>query len=291
MLVMTDRKPYATDLSDARWALIEPVLADWRARRARDVPAGCGEAAHDLREIVNAILYLNRAGCAWHLLPHDFPPYKTVYDYYAKWEREGITEQIHDLLRAKVRRKAGRAAEPSTAIYDAQSVKTSGNVPAGSQGIDAAKKVAGRKRHIATDTLGLILVVLVTAASVHDNAGGTALTRHVAARYPSVARVWVDQGYKKAVAEDGAKHGIDVRVYAKDPAVKGFAATPRWPVERTYGWVVRYRRLDRDYEVLEQRSVAQIHWAMINNMSRRLANETTPTWRTPQETTDLPAAA
>ena len=162
MLVMTARKPYATDLSDARWALIEPVLADWRARRARDVPAGCGAAAHDLREIVNAILYLNRAGCAWHLLPHDFPPYKTVYDYYAKWEREGITEQIHDLLRVKVRRKAGRAAEPSTAIYDAQSVKTSGNVPAGSQGIDAAKKVAGRKRHIATDTLGLILVVLVT---------------------------------------------------------------------------------------------------------------------------------
>jgi len=288
---MTDRKPYATDLSDGRWALIAPLLEDWRAQRAAATPPGCAAPSHDLREIVNAILYVNRAGCAWHLLPHDLPPYQSVYYYYAAWEKDGTTEQIHGLLRGKVRTRAGRGPGPSTAIYDAQSVKTSTNVPAASQGADNAKKIVGRKRHIATDTLGLILVVLVTAASVQDNAGGIALTQHVAARYPSVTRAWVDQGYKKAVAEDAARHGIDVRVYAKDPAVKGFAATPRWPVERTYGWLMLHRRLDRDFETLPGRSVTQIHWAMIDNMGRRLTKETTPTWRAPACTTDLPAAA
>jgi transposase len=164
-------------------------------------------------------------------------------------------------------------------------------VPEAGQGIDAGKKIKGRKRHIATDTLGLILVVLVTAASVQDNAGGIALTQHIAARYPPVTRAWVDQGCKKAVAQDAARHGIDVRVYAKDPAVKGFAATPRWPVERTYGWLMLHRRLDRDFETLPDRSITQIHWAMIDNMSRRLAKETTPTWRAPARPADLPTAA
>ena len=127
---MASRRPYATDLSDARWALIEPVLSAWRAERAA---AGLGLASpvHDLREIVNAILYVNRAGCAWHLLPHDFPPYKTVFDYYAKWERDGTTQAIHDLLRARARERAGRAAEPTAAIIDAQSVKTSVAWPCG----------------------------------------------------------------------------------------------------------------------------------------------------------------
>ena len=288
---MTDRKPYATDLSDDRWALIAPLLEDWRAQRAAATPPGCAGPSHDLREIVNAILYVSRAGCAWHLLPHDFPPHQSVYYYYAAWQKDGTTGQIHGLLRGKVRTQAGRAPGPATAIYDAQSVKTSVNVPESSQGIDAGKKIKGRKRHIATDTLGLILVVLVTAASVQDNAGGIALTQHVAARHPSVAQAWVDQGYKKAVAQDAARHGIDVRVYAKDPAVKGFAATPRWPVERTYGWLMLHRRLGRDFETLPDRSVTQIHWAMIDNMSRRLTKETTPTWRAPARTTELPATA
>ncbi len=127
---MTSRLPYATDLPDARWALIEPTLSAWRA----EAGLGLSLPAHDLREIVNAILYVNRAGCAWHLLPHDFPPCKTVYDYYAKWEADGTAEAIHDLLRAKVRERAGRAAEPTAALVDAQPVKTSSNVPERSQG-------------------------------------------------------------------------------------------------------------------------------------------------------------
>src|SRR6266571_6975770 len=133
---MTSRRLYRTDLSDARWALIEPILSAWRQARAE---AGLGLSApvHDLREIVNAILYVNRTGIAWEYLPHDFPPYKTVHGYFALWEKEGITEAIHDALRGKVRRAAGRSPEPTAVILDAQTVKTSGNVPEHSQGIDA----------------------------------------------------------------------------------------------------------------------------------------------------------
>ena len=275
---MTSRQPYRTDLSDARWALIEPVLSAWRQARA-EAGLGLSPPVHELREIVNAILYVSRAGCAWHLLPHDFPPYKTVYDYYAKWEADGTTQAIHDLLRGRVREQAGRAAEPSVAILDAQSVKTSSNVPEATQGIDAGKKIKGRKRHIATDTLGLLLAVLVTAASVQDNPGGQALIGELAARHPGVARVWVDSGYKRAVADEGARHGIDVQIYAKEAGVKGFHATPRWPVERTFGWLMLHRRLARDYETLPERSISVIHWAMIDNLSRRLSGESTPTWR------------
>jgi transposase len=138
--VMINRRPYATDLSDARWALIEPVLSAWRAEGAAAGPA-ITQPVHDLREIVNAILYVNRAGCAWHLLPYDFPPYQTVYGYYAAWEKDGTAEAIRDLLRARVREQAGRAGEPAAAILDAQPVRTSGNVPESSQGIDAGNYV------------------------------------------------------------------------------------------------------------------------------------------------------
>ncbi|HUK67301.1 MAG TPA: transposase [Streptosporangiaceae bacterium] len=140
---MTSRRAYRSDLSDARWALIEPILAEWRAARA-DAGLGLAEPVHDLREIVNAILYVNRTGIAWEYLPHDFPPYKTVYDYSAKWERDGTTEAIHDELRRRVRRAAGRTEQPSAALIDAQSIRTSANVAESSQGIDAAKKIKGR---------------------------------------------------------------------------------------------------------------------------------------------------
>ncbi len=276
---MTSRRSYRTDLSDARWALIEPILAAWRAARA-EAGLGLSEPVHDLREIVNAILYVNRTGIAWEYLPHDFPPYKTVYDYYAKWEADGTTEAIHDMLRRKVRQQAGRAETPSAAIMDAQSIRTSGNVPESSQGIDAGKKIKGRKRHIATDTIGLLLVVLVTAASVQDTTGGRDVVSELAARHPTVAKAWVDSGYQRSVIERGAAHGIDVQVVSKNPGQKGFAPLPnRWAVERTFGWWALHRRLVWDYETLPQRSRTMIHWAMIDNMSRRVTGESTQTWR------------
>ena len=276
---MTSRRAYRTDLSDARWALVEPILAAWRAARAGTGLRLSGPV-HDLREIVNAILYVNRTGIAWEYLPHDFPPYKTVYDYYAKWEKDGTTEAIHDMLRRKVRAAAGRSEEPSAALVDAQSIRTSANVPESSQGIDAAKKIKGRKRHIATDTLGLLLVLLVTAASVQDTTGGRDVVDALAARHPAVVTAWADSGYQRSVIERGAAHGIDVQVVRKNPGQKGFAPLPRrWAVERTFGWLMLHRRLARDYETLPQRSATMIHWAMIDNMSRRLTGESTQTWR------------
>jgi transposase len=275
--VSTPRRPYRTDLSDARWVLIEPLLSQWRSERAG---LGIATIQHDLREIVNAILYVNRTGIAWEYLPHDFPPYKTVYGYYARWEGDGVTEAIHEALRGQVRRAAGRREEPSAAIVDSQSVKTSGNVPESSQGIDAAKRIKGRKRHVAADVLGLLLVVLVTAASVHDTVAGRQVVDELAAGRPEIVKAWVDSGYKQSVIDRGAPYNIDVQVVVKDPDQRGFKPQrKRWAIERTFGWLMLHRRLARDYETLPERSRAMIHWAMIDNMSRRLTGESTQTWR------------
>jgi transposase len=272
----TARRPYRTDLSDARWALIEPTLTQWRSQRAG---LGIAPIQHDLREIVNAILYVNRTGIAWEYLPHDFPPYKTVYGYYSLWEKQGVTEAIHDLVRGRVRRAAGRAEEPTAAILDSQTVKTSTNVPESSQGIDAGKRIKGRKRHVATDVLGLLLVVLVTAASVHDTVAGRQVVDELATNRPAIVTAWVDSGYKQSVIDRGAQHNIMVDVVTKAPEQRGFKPQrKRWAVERTFGWLMLHRRLARDYETLPERSRTMMHWAMIDNMSRRLTGETTTTW-------------
>jgi len=283
---MAPRRSYLTDLSDARWALIEPVLSAWRAERAAAALPIAPPPEHDLREIVNAILYVNRAGCAWELLPHDFPPPKTVYDYFAKWEKDGTAEKIHDLLRGRARERAGRNPEPTAAIIDAQVVKASSNAPQASQGYDAGKRTKGRKRHIATDTLGLLLALVITAASVQDTNGGKDVVTALAAAHPSVAAGWVDSGYKTGFLEHAAAEGIAFEQVSKLEGQKGFAVLPRrWVVERTFGWLVLHRRLVRDYETLPERSATMIHWAMIDNMSRRLTGETTQTWHdNPSET-------
>ncbi|MFD3518345.1 IS5 family transposase [Streptomyces sp. NPDC058657] len=162
--------------------MIEPVVVSWRAGRTGP---GIAARVHDLREIVKAILYVSRTSIPWECLPHDFPPYKTVYDYYAKWDAHGTTQQVHDLLRDKARRAQGRPAAPSAAVIDAQSVKTSANVAEARQGIDAGKKITGCKRHVATDTLGLVLAVTVTAASVHDATAGNAYSASSPRRTPA----------------------------------------------------------------------------------------------------------
>jgi transposase len=258
--------------------LIEPILAEWRRRRGG---LAITRVVHPLREIVNAILYVNRTGIAWEYLPHDFPPAKTVYDYYAKWEADGTTEAIHDALRERVRVRQGRDPAPSAAIIDAQSVKTSTNVAESEQGVDMAKKIKGRKRHIAVDVLGLLLVVIVTAAGVQDSAGGRLVLDELAPAHPAVVKTWVDGGYNAGVVAHGAAWGIDVEVVNRDPATVGFKVLPRrWCVERTFGWLMNHRRLARDYEALRQRSRTMIFWAMIDVMSRRVTDESTPSWRT-----------
>ncbi len=283
-VVTVARRPYRTDLSDARWALIEPILVEWRSRR---VGLGIVKIQHELREITNAILYINRTGSPWDLLPHDFPPHQTVYGYYAMWEKEGITEQIHDALRQRVRRAADRDEQPTAAIMDSQTVKTSGNVVEESQGIDAGKRIKGRKRHLTTDTLGLILVLLITAGSVHDTVGGRGMVNQIAARHPAITKIWVDGTYQRSVIDLGMTHNIEVSVVSKEPNQRGFKPQPkRWAIERTLGWLMLRRRLVRDYEALPARSRTMIHWAMIDVMSRRLTGESAPSWRGDPKQTD-----
>jgi transposase len=179
-----------------------------------------------------------------------------------------------------VREAEGRDAEPSACVLDAQSVKTSANMPAAGQGIDAGKKIAGRKRHLGVDTLGLPLAVWVTAASVSDNVGGIHLLSRIATANPRVTKAWADTGYRTKTIDHGARLGIDVEVVQRDPGVKGFKVIPRrWVVERTLGWLMHHRRLARGYERHAHRSEAIIHIAMIDLISRRLATESTPNWR------------
>lgn len=276
---MTARRPYPSDLSDARWALIAPRLTAWRQART-DAGVSGRAPTHDLRDIFNAILYVNRTGIAWRYLPHDFPPHATVYGYFAAWSKEGIFTDLNYQLTGLVRDHHGRTIEPTASIMDSQSVKTSTNVPLSTQGIDAGKKIVGRKRGIITDTLGLLLAVIVTAASASDNTIGTDLLDRATAAYPTLTKTRVDAGFKNRVVEHGAHLGVDVEIVTKDPQVKGFSVVKRrWVVERTIGWLMHHRRLVRDYETRPDNSASMITLAMIDNLTKRLTTETTPTWR------------
>ncbi|AEV81186.1 transposase [Actinoplanes sp. SE50] len=276
---MTHRRAYPSDLSDARWALIEPRLSAWRQKRT-DAGVGGRTAEHDLREIFNAILYVNRTGIAWRYLPHDLPPWQTVYWYFKTWTEDGIFTDLNYDLNGLVRNKSGRSTTPTASIMDSQSVKTSTNVPTASQGIDAGKRIVGRKRGIITDTLGLLLAVIVTAASVSDNTIGIDLLDRATRIYPTLTKAWVDAGFRTKVVEHGATLGVDVEIVTKDPQVKGFSVIKRrWVVERTIGWLMQHRRLARDYETLPVTSATMIRIAMIDNLTKEAVDETTPTWR------------
>ncbi|MFJ4696134.1 IS5 family transposase [Streptomyces sp. NPDC088766] len=282
---MPKRRPYPSDLSDARWELIEPVLAAWRfERRGRALDFG-RPPEHDLRDIMDAILYVDRTGVQWRYLPHDFPHWNTVYGYFARWQQEGVFAQLNGLLRQLLRQKEGREAEPSACVIDAQSVKTSTSVLASGQGIDAGKKIVGRKRSIATDTIGLLLAVLVTAASVQDSVAGTQLLDQVAAEHPRIRKVWLDGGYRQHLVEHAAGLGIDMEITQREPGTRGFTPIPkRWVIERTYGWLMLHRRLARDYETRPARSEAMIHVAMTDLMARRLTGESAVSWHDPAKT-------
>jgi transposase len=276
---MPQSRPYPSDVSDARWALIGPVLEQWRRARHERRPTEVKDPV-DLRSIWNAILYVNRTGIAWKYLPHDFPPPGTVYYYYAAWRDEDIFAQLNAALTALARQQAGRQAEPTAAIVDTQSVKTSTDVPAASQGIDANKKIVGRKRAIVTDTLGLLLAVTVLAASATDNNAGIKAINQAKADHPAIVKTWVDTGFKNQFVEHAATLGIDAEVVPRNEQVRGFSVIKRrWVVERTIGWLMLHRRLARDYETLNESSEAMIQIAMIDNVSKRITGETTPTWR------------
>jgi transposase len=256
---------YPSDLTDAQWQVIAPYLpADQAGRRGRP-------RIWPVRRIVEAILYLDRTGCAWRYLPADFPPWKTVYGYFAAWRDDGTLRRLHDGLRAQVRAAAGRNAEPTAAVIDSQSVRAADTVPKASRGWDNAKKINGRKRHIAVDTGGLLLAVVITAANVQDRDGARPLLWNLHHACTRIVLVWADAGYatrKLAAWAVAMKMTIEV-VAKRDRHI--FEVLPRrWVVERTFAWISKHRRTVRDYEHLPASHEAMITWAMIALMTRRL---------------------
>lgn len=226
-----EREPYPSDLSDERWVLIEPMITAWKQARversaAKD-PGTC-----DLREVVNAIFYQNRTGCQWRYLPHDLPAWWAVFYYFGLWREDGLGQRIQELLRCQVREKARRLEDPSLVITDTQSVRAAADVPKATTGLDANKKVSGRKRGLAVDVLGLITGVVVLAASAYDNAAGTALLDLAAERCGMrLEKALVDQGFKDEVIIHGALLDINVEVVRRntDDQGKGFVPQPkRW---------------------------------------------------------------
>src|SRR6478609_6831793 len=184
---MASRRGYPSDLSDEQWAVIEALVPAVRS--------GGRPEKHPRRAIVNAIFYVVRTGCSWRQLPHDFPPWQTVFWYFKQWRADGTTDRLHDALRDRVRDAAGRDPMASAGIVDAQSVKGADTVGAGSRGFDAGKKVNGRKRHIVVDTMGLLLAVIITSAAVQDRDGARRVLDRLRFTMPSVALVWADGGY------------------------------------------------------------------------------------------------
>ena len=257
-------RPYPSDLTDEEWSLIASMVP---------VKTGGRPAIHSRRRIVDAILYVNRTGCAWRMMPHDFPPWDTVYWYFQRWNADGTTDRIHDALRAAVRDAAGRDPMASAGIVDAQSVKGADTVGRGSRGYDAGKKTNGRKRHIVVDTTGLLVAVLVTAASMQDRDGGRLVLAKARMAMPSIARVWADGGYAGQLV-DFARQRLQVtlQIVRKPKGQHTFEALPRrWVVERTLSWLVRCRRLGHDYERLPAHAESMVKLSMTGLMARRLS--------------------
>jgi transposase len=265
---MSSKRRYPTDLTDRQWRLVEPLLPEPPAGPAGRPPK------HGKREIVNAILYHVRAGGSWRMLPKDLPPWETVYGYFARWRDDGTLDALHDALREQVRaERERRTPAPSAGIVDSQTVKGADTVPAATRGYDAGKKLNGRKRHIVTDTIGLLLVVMVTAASIQDRDGGSGILKLLHGSLASVGLVYADGGYQgRLSALAKSTWQIVLEIVHKPADQRGFAVLPRrWVVERTFSWLLRWRRLVRDYERLPQTHEAMVKWAMVGLMLNRLA--------------------
>jgi putative transposase len=259
-----NKQLYPTDLTDSQWNIIEPLLPPAKS---------CGRPRTlEMRQVINALLYLTVGGIQWRLLPKEYPKWQSVYYYFQQWRDDGTWQRIHDTLRARVRQSMRRHKHPTAGCLDSQSVKTS--AVAGVRGFDAGKQVQGRKRHVLVDTLGLLLVVVVTAASVQDRDGARLLFAKLGGVGKKLRLIWVDGSYRGTLIDWVAAHcRFRLSLVLRPDQPKGFAVLPRrWIVERTFAWLIHHRRLSKDYERLTPSSEAFIYLAMIRLMLRRLAH-------------------
>jgi putative transposase len=263
------RKPYTTDLSDAEWSRLRSYLPTPKA--------GGRPRTHSLRDVLDAIFYVLKSGCTWRLLPHDFPPWSTVYYHFRRFRLNGLWSLILKVLHAAERKRAGKDPQPTAAIIDSQSVKTV-EESAHPSGYDAHKNLKGRKRHLLVDTLGLPLSVYVTSADVQDRVGAQCLLSGIKVLLPHLKKVWADGAYAGEKLANWCKEqgGWDLQIVERSSSAdaEGFVVLPhRWIVERTLGWLMRNRRLSKDYERKVQSSETFIEVAMIRLILRRLARE------------------
>ncbi len=250
---------YASDVTDREWALIAPLLPPSRT--------GGRPRTTCLRRVVNAIFYLLQAGCQWRMLPRDFPPRSTVYGYFRAWMAAGVWAHIHDVLYRRTRDLEGRDESPTAAIIDSQSVKTSAEAR-GMVGYDAGKRVKGRKRHLVTDTLGLMLRIEVHSASLQDRDGAAIALDRITRRFPFLERIFADGGYQGPRVAAAAPRPVEI-IKRTDP---GFVVQPmRWVIERTFAWACINRRLARDVERAAETVKALFQIATIKPMARRIA--------------------
>jgi transposase len=259
----------SSSITDAQWAVLEPLLPPPGNAGGR----GGRPEKHPRRRVLDAIFYLVRGGIAWAALPHDFPPHQTVYGIFGRWARADAWQHIHDALRDLVRVHEGRDPLPTAAIIDSQSVRGADTVPGTTRGYDAGKKVNGRKRHIAVDTGGLLLAVVVTIAGIQDRDAAHRLLTALTSRFSTISLIWADGGYAGRLIIWARKVlSLTVEVVKRTDDVKGFKVLPRrWVVERTFAWISKFRRCVRDYETLPTHHEAMVHITMIMTMSRRLA--------------------
>lgn len=255
---------YDSSLTDDQWQLLEPMLPK---------PSKMGRPPLDRRTIMDAIFYIVKGGVQWRLLPADFPCWKTVYHVFRKWTLDHTWQALNDRLRAQVRAQEGKRCRPTAAILDSQSVKSDSH--GGDVGYDAGKKIKGRKRHILVDTLGLLLGIVVTPADTTEREGAQALLKRIVPFLTWLRLLWVDGGYSGPAFAQWVRHlrsKLEVEVVKRSDDVTGFKVLPRrWVVERTFAWLMRHRRLVRDYEQTETSAEAWAYIAMIRIQLRRLA--------------------